>query len=235
MDGSTAGGIDEGLRQRTTYYSRALGKLQRSGFAGSRTTTMKAEVNRKWCCASERRAGGCDLYRRGREVRLKQESMLLDVNCCAILIHRETEVVTAPLMEIWSKSRTQESERSREEGRERRCGRACGGNQNAIYGFSHNVACYCLKRSRLWWSSTLQGSWHRLLARTSVQLPAETRTTEWERKEMRQEEREGGPTCHSNRGEEGLDTWRLDGAWVRHVRFSFFFFFYFFSNFKIYF
>jgi hypothetical protein len=233
VDGSTAGGVDEGLRQTTTYDSRALGKLQRSGFACSRTTTMKVEANRKWCCALERRAGGCDLYRRGREVGLKQESTLLDVNCCAILIHRETEVVIAPLMEIWSKSRTKESERSREEGRGRRCGRACGGNQNAIYGFSHNIARYCLKRgecgeeatSRLWWSSTLQGSWHRLLARTSVlQLPVETRTTEWERKEMRLWEREGGPTCHLNRGEEGLDTWRLDGAWVRHVRFIFFLF-----------
>jgi hypothetical protein len=134
VDGSTAGGVDEGLRKTTTYDSRALGKLQRSGFAGSRTTTMKVEANRKWCCALERRVGGCDLYRRGREVGLKQESTLLDVNCCAILIHRETEVIIAPLMEIWSKSQTQESERSREERRERRCGRAWGGNQNAIYG-----------------------------------------------------------------------------------------------------
>jgi hypothetical protein len=92
--------IDEGLQQTTTYDSRALRKLQRSGFAGSRTTTMKADANRKWCCALERRVGGCDLYRRGREVGLKQESTLLDANCCAILIHRETEVVTTPLMEI---------------------------------------------------------------------------------------------------------------------------------------
>ena len=50
---------------------------------------------------------------------LKQESTLLDANCCAILIHRETEVVTAPKMEILSKSRTQESEWLREEGRGR--------------------------------------------------------------------------------------------------------------------
>jgi hypothetical protein len=47
VDGSTAGGVDEGLRKTTTYDSRALGKLQRSGFAGSRTTTMKVEANRK--------------------------------------------------------------------------------------------------------------------------------------------------------------------------------------------
>jgi hypothetical protein len=80
---------------------------------------MKAEANRKWCCALERRTGGCDLYMRGGEVGLKQESTLLDANCCAILIHRETEVVTAPLMEILSKSRTQESEWSQEEGRGR--------------------------------------------------------------------------------------------------------------------
>jgi hypothetical protein len=89
--------IDEGLQQTTTYDSRALRKLQRSGFAGSRTTTMKADANRKWCCALERRVGGCDLYRRGREVGLKQESTLLDANCCAILIHRETEVITTPI------------------------------------------------------------------------------------------------------------------------------------------
>ena len=28
---------------------------------------------------------------------LKQESTLLDANCCAILIHRETEVITTPI------------------------------------------------------------------------------------------------------------------------------------------
>jgi hypothetical protein len=56
----------KGLRQTTTYDSRALEKLQRNGFTGSRTTTMKAEANRKWCCALERRTGGCDLYMWGR-------------------------------------------------------------------------------------------------------------------------------------------------------------------------
>jgi hypothetical protein len=109
----------------------------------------------------------------------------------------------------------------------------CGGNQNAIYGVGHNNARYGPKRgewgeeaaSRLRWSSTLQGSWHRLLARTSVlQLPAETGTTEWERKEMRLGERRRAHLSFKQR-RGGAGYVKIRWGMGCHVRFSFFLFF----------